>query len=480
MDTKLEKQFIEDTCHLAEKAIGFALARNIPLALQDIDVMKSVALNGSDTESGVDMTLKVRVLKPREYCSVISVREVTWTRRIKYSDKDFEPETVDLNQPELPGLEAHPGQNQGLVTLTLTPDTHFDLPKTKGGAKPEAPAAPAEPIQPPAPMLDYFPFDLKAIWPGLPNGELTRFYRTEGCKWDFGDDPEVAKRLIASAQVNCDVGMDSFVFPHLDHEPATLQIQTSVQWYMTDLRHRQMPELAPNPTPSLIPSDTPALQVIWWALYHSGSADAPAELRPLVERVQHARNYCIGRQLYWDFLAAKAGENLCEYCGNDKGMHLYMPCIDTRVPDMRRKVTRVMAGELAKPNPHCEHRLCPDGDMSKVLSAGEFDGIVYHTYGLLTTNSIVTLLKDGVRVMQFPQFGNLRGAQFELHERCGRLGYFEAVESMLDKKGRVDCKVSDAREEEEFSHYAFDAIVKLKAVAVNLLAPYVHTAEGKE
>lgn len=90
------KKFLEAAGNAASRSVAFALERNMPLIIADIDRLTA---DGEDPELDVGIKVKVRHDSPSS--ASIKVQEVAWSRRYKYSDRDFMPAEVNLAQPEL-------------------------------------------------------------------------------------------------------------------------------------------------------------------------------------------------------------------------------------------------------------------------------------------------------------------------------------------------------------------------------------------
>ncbi len=90
------KKFLEAAGEAASRSVAFALERNMPLIIADID---RLSMDGEDPE--LDVSIKVKVRHDSANSASIKVQEVAWSRKYKYSDRDFMPAEVNLSQPEL-------------------------------------------------------------------------------------------------------------------------------------------------------------------------------------------------------------------------------------------------------------------------------------------------------------------------------------------------------------------------------------------
>lgn len=90
------KKFLEAAGEAASRSVAFALERNMPLIIADID---RLSMDGEEPE--LNVSIKVNVRHDSTTSASIKVQEVAWSRKYKYSDRDFMPAEVNLSQPEL-------------------------------------------------------------------------------------------------------------------------------------------------------------------------------------------------------------------------------------------------------------------------------------------------------------------------------------------------------------------------------------------
>jgi len=105
MNEDNEKIFIESAGASAGKAVAFAIERNLPMILNDIERYAAVCEDDGSEARKMDVVIKVSFYHPRPFALKTTVREVRWARKTTFSDKDFPSEEVDIMQPELPLFE---------------------------------------------------------------------------------------------------------------------------------------------------------------------------------------------------------------------------------------------------------------------------------------------------------------------------------------------------------------------------------------
>lgn len=91
-----QKQFMEKASEAGAKAVAFAFERNFPLIIADIE-----RNSGDEVEPELAVTIKLTVSHPASGVASIKVDEVCWKRQYKYTDRDFMPAEVNMQQPEL-------------------------------------------------------------------------------------------------------------------------------------------------------------------------------------------------------------------------------------------------------------------------------------------------------------------------------------------------------------------------------------------
>lgn len=96
--------FIQQAIEKAGEAVRFAVERNIPLIIRDIERATSQEDADPDADT-LGITVKLAVVHPRPQYISFTVASVEWTQKRKYADKDFPVEEVDMLQPELPGMK---------------------------------------------------------------------------------------------------------------------------------------------------------------------------------------------------------------------------------------------------------------------------------------------------------------------------------------------------------------------------------------
>jgi hypothetical protein len=81
--------------------IKSAAQKNLPFAL---DELHKSFMESNDDEVSVPIVIKARLLWVNENAVSAVIESVTVTRQVKHVDQDFESIDVDLNQPDLPGM----------------------------------------------------------------------------------------------------------------------------------------------------------------------------------------------------------------------------------------------------------------------------------------------------------------------------------------------------------------------------------------
>lgn len=100
----INTKFLDQVIALAGRKVGYAVERNMPLVLQDIERQRQLFGDDADDAERVEMSVKVDVRHPSEQHFRIEVSSVTWATKFRRVDKDFEPGEIDIDRPYLPGL----------------------------------------------------------------------------------------------------------------------------------------------------------------------------------------------------------------------------------------------------------------------------------------------------------------------------------------------------------------------------------------
>lgn len=101
-----DQDFLAQVIDMAGKKVGYAVERNVPLALQDIKRQKEFFDDETPDADKIEMSIKVAITSPSNRYVRIEVASVTWATKFKRTDRDFEPGEIDSDNPFLPGMDA--------------------------------------------------------------------------------------------------------------------------------------------------------------------------------------------------------------------------------------------------------------------------------------------------------------------------------------------------------------------------------------
>ena len=104
MSEEVTKELIETVRQQAGGAVETAVARNMPLIISSI--MRQITACGGwcGDDYSTDVALRIAFSWSGGVRVRVRVRAVKWQTRQQHSDTDFEWLTIDLQQPDIPGL----------------------------------------------------------------------------------------------------------------------------------------------------------------------------------------------------------------------------------------------------------------------------------------------------------------------------------------------------------------------------------------
>ena len=105
-DQDQEREFVSRVCEMAAIKAKYAIERNIPRILEDIQ--RQQEFFGDNERPGsdkIDVTLSLCVERPLPHYARLTVTGVSWATKVRRKDADFETGEVDVDSPFLPGME---------------------------------------------------------------------------------------------------------------------------------------------------------------------------------------------------------------------------------------------------------------------------------------------------------------------------------------------------------------------------------------
>lgn len=109
-DQDQEREFVSRVCEMAAVKVKYAIERNIPRILEDIQ--RQQEFFGDNERPGsdkIDVTLSLCVERPLPHYARLTVTGVSWATKVRRKDADFEAGEVDVDSPFLPGMEETMG-----------------------------------------------------------------------------------------------------------------------------------------------------------------------------------------------------------------------------------------------------------------------------------------------------------------------------------------------------------------------------------
>lgn len=109
-DQDQEREFVSRVCEMAAVKVKYAIERNIPRILEDIQ--RQQEFFGDNERPGsdkIDVTLSLCVERPLPHYARLTVTGVSWATKVRRKDADFEAGEVDIDAPYLPGMETTMG-----------------------------------------------------------------------------------------------------------------------------------------------------------------------------------------------------------------------------------------------------------------------------------------------------------------------------------------------------------------------------------
>lgn len=83
------------------EAVKSAWIKNLPFGLDELD---KADMDSKDGEVSIPIVIKARLLLVNDHSVSSVVESVTITRNVKHIDDDFVSIDIDLDQPDLPGI----------------------------------------------------------------------------------------------------------------------------------------------------------------------------------------------------------------------------------------------------------------------------------------------------------------------------------------------------------------------------------------
>lgn len=108
-DQDQEREFVSRVCEMAAIKAKYAIERNIPRILEDIQRQQEFFGDNGPGSDKIDVTLSLCVERPLPHYARLTVTGVAWATKVRRKDADFEAGEVDVDSPFLPGMEETMG-----------------------------------------------------------------------------------------------------------------------------------------------------------------------------------------------------------------------------------------------------------------------------------------------------------------------------------------------------------------------------------